>query len=204
MERYTFWEIKQKEGETVVQFVNELKTKAKNCEFGDQINLMIRDRIIFGIKDEQIKERLLRESENPTLERVIDMCRAAEISKQQIKTLQGEIPVDVIKKKQSQTRKFKENKDKSPPASGHINKKQSQKQTECKKCGIRHNPKNCPAYGKRCNTCKKLNHFSKKCYYKKELTSDVSDDECDADQTFFFVEKFRLILSKKRKSHGFH
>ena len=138
-----------------------LKTKAKNCEFGDQINLMIRDRIIFGIKEEQIKERLLRESENPTLERIIEMCRATEISKQQIKTLQGEIPVDAIKKKQSQTRKFKENKDKSPSASGHMNKKQSQKQTECKKCGTRHNPKSCPAYGKRCNICKKFNHFSK-------------------------------------------
>ena len=31
MERYTFWEIKQKEGETVDQFVNELKTKAKTA-----------------------------------------------------------------------------------------------------------------------------------------------------------------------------
>ena len=163
---------------------------------------MIRDQIIFGIKDEQIKERLLREVENPTLERVIEMCRAAEISKQQIKTLQGEIPVDASKKKQSQTRKFKENKDKCPSASGHMNKKQSQKQTECKKCGIRHNPKNCPAYGKRCNKCKKLNHFSKKCYYKKvqELTPDVSDDECDADQTFFCGEIQSNSVEEKEKS----
>ena len=59
---------------------------------------MIRDRIIFDIQDE-LKERLLRETENPTLEKVIEMCRAAEISKKQIKTLQGEIPNDAIKKR---------------------------------------------------------------------------------------------------------
>ena len=45
---------------------------------------MIRDRIIFGIKDERLRERLLRDSENPDLERVIDLCRAAECSKNQM------------------------------------------------------------------------------------------------------------------------
>lgn len=35
MERYTFWETKQKEGEPIDQFVNELKTRFRNCEFGD-------------------------------------------------------------------------------------------------------------------------------------------------------------------------
>ena len=71
MERYTFWETKQKEGEPIDHFVNELKTKEKNCEFGDQIDLMIRDRIIYRITDKLLKERLLRETENPTLEKVI-------------------------------------------------------------------------------------------------------------------------------------
>ena len=63
MERYTFWETKQKEGDPVDHFVNELKTKAKNCEFGDQTNLMICYRIIFRITDERLRERLLRETD---------------------------------------------------------------------------------------------------------------------------------------------
>lgn len=35
MERHTFWETKQKDGEPFDQFVNELKTRFRNCEFGD-------------------------------------------------------------------------------------------------------------------------------------------------------------------------
>ena len=73
MERYTFWETKQKVGEPVDHFVNELKTNAQNCEFGDQTNLIIRDRIIFGITDERLRERLLREMDCPTLEKVTEM-----------------------------------------------------------------------------------------------------------------------------------
>ena len=42
-ERYRFWEYKQQEGETIDQFITELKTRAKSCEFGDQHDLMIRD-----------------------------------------------------------------------------------------------------------------------------------------------------------------
>ena len=50
-------------------------------EFGDQTYLMIRYRIIFGITDERLGVRLLRETDCPTLEKVTEMCRAAEISK---------------------------------------------------------------------------------------------------------------------------
>ena len=42
-ERYKFWEYKQKEGETLNQFITELKTRAKSLEFGDQHNSMICD-----------------------------------------------------------------------------------------------------------------------------------------------------------------
>ena len=36
--------------------------KAKLCEFGDQDDRMIRDKIVFSVNDERVKERLLRES----------------------------------------------------------------------------------------------------------------------------------------------
>ncbi len=41
--RYKFWECKQQEGETIDQFITELKTRAKSCEFGNQTDSMIRD-----------------------------------------------------------------------------------------------------------------------------------------------------------------
>ena len=32
-ERYKFWECKQQEGESINQFITELKARAKSCEF---------------------------------------------------------------------------------------------------------------------------------------------------------------------------
>ena len=61
-ERYRFWECKQQEGETIDQFITELKTRAKSCEFGEQHDSMIRDGIVFSGRDTRLKERLLGES----------------------------------------------------------------------------------------------------------------------------------------------
>jgi hypothetical protein len=33
----------------------------------------------------------------------------------------------------------------------------------CQNCGGNHQPRRCPAYGKTCNACNKLNHFAKLC-----------------------------------------
>ena len=68
-ERYRFWECKEQEGETIDHFITELRTRAKSCEFGEQHDSMIRDRIVFGVRDTQLKERLLRESSELTLEK---------------------------------------------------------------------------------------------------------------------------------------
>ena len=44
---------------------------------------MIRDKVVFGIRNERIKERLFREADL-RLNKALDICRAAETSKQQI------------------------------------------------------------------------------------------------------------------------
>ena len=51
---------------------------------------MIRDRVVFGVRDVQLKERLLRGSPDITLEQVLGMCRATEATKIQMKTLKEE------------------------------------------------------------------------------------------------------------------
>ena len=44
---------------------------------------MIRDKIVFGVHDTSIKERLLREADL-TLAKALNVCRAAETSKYQM------------------------------------------------------------------------------------------------------------------------
>ena len=63
-ERYQFWGRNQNQGEPVDQWVTDLRTKAAKCEFRAQESDMIRDKIVFGVHDTRIKERLLREADD--------------------------------------------------------------------------------------------------------------------------------------------
>ena len=76
-ERYIFYIRNQQQGESVEQFVTDLKLKAKTCAFGDMTDSMIRDRIVLGIASQRVRERLLRE-DNLNLANAIKICQAAE------------------------------------------------------------------------------------------------------------------------------
>ena len=209
IERYLFWERKQTEGESLDQFVNDLKTRAKNCEYNDQTNYMIRDRIIFGIHDERLRERLLRESDNPTLEKVVDMCRAAEASKKQLKTIKGEAQVDAITKKPHIKDRFPATQTKqkrfTPPASSRPMQKFTKEKTfDCNKCGNNHKPNSCPAYGKQCRLCKKPNHFAKQCFTKKRIHEvEHCDEESDSSDNQLYIGEVKVhTVESQNQSKG--
>ena len=84
-ERHQFWQITQKDSETVDQFVTRLKN-VKSCEYPPPVDDMLRDKFVFSIRNLQVKERLLRE-EKLTLEKAISMARSSEASKEQIKAM---------------------------------------------------------------------------------------------------------------------
>ena len=59
-------------GETVNNFITRLQVQAKYCEFGDQTDNQVRDKVLFHIKDVNLKAKLLRD-DNLTLTRVIEV-----------------------------------------------------------------------------------------------------------------------------------
>ncbi|CAH1241696.1 Hypp6392 [Branchiostoma lanceolatum] len=70
---------------TFDQYLTELRTLAAECGFGAIKDSLIRDRILCGISDGKVRERLLRESDL-TLKRCGEICKAAEISRKSIQT----------------------------------------------------------------------------------------------------------------------
>lgn len=143
VERYKFFTRSQSNGETFDEYITDLKTLAAECGFGEIRESLIRDRILIGILDGKVRERLLRES-NLSLEKCAEICRAAEVSKQSIQTME-QVTVHVVKKKPQ-----------APQAS---------RTSVCKYCAKRHaaNKEACPAYGKECASCGKRNHFARAC-----------------------------------------
>ncbi|KAF2901730.1 hypothetical protein ILUMI_04458 [Ignelater luminosus] len=73
--------------ESFDHFLMEVKKQAKLCEFSDQEDRIIRDRLVIGTNDTALQERLLRESDL-TLTKAVNQCRGAEAGKTQVKRLQ--------------------------------------------------------------------------------------------------------------------
>jgi len=84
-ERFLFWQHAQTPGETIDQYVTRQRHLANTCNFMEEDN-MIRHHIVFMCQDARLKERLLREADL-TLTKSIALCRAAEATREQIKTL---------------------------------------------------------------------------------------------------------------------
>ena len=110
--------------ESINAYVTELRNLGAKCEFTDLRDSLIRDRVVLGIRDHAMRERLLR-VEDLSLEKAITMLRAAEIFEQQaanIKTVEspdeGSIEEITRKYKKLQT-KFHNSKNTLKP--NHVN-----------------------------------------------------------------------------------
>jgi hypothetical protein len=178
IERYTFFTRKQELGETIDKYFTELKMLSKDCNFATLRDSLIRDRIVCGIKDNQLRERLLRVADL-TLDKCVKDCQASELSKLQMKTLDKDTPSTLVHAVSSRGHggarpkhhNAYQTKRDSPKI--HDSSTQSKKMSQsanaqilaCKFCGGQHerNRSKCPAYGKTCSNCKRRNHFAKVC-----------------------------------------
>ncbi|CAH3041611.1 unnamed protein product [Porites lobata] len=106
--------------------------------------------LVLGLKDPFSKERLMEREQS--LEKTLQAIGIAETSKQHMKSINEEgskvEKVDVVDGKGQK------------PQWG----------MPCRSCGIRHARDSCPAAGRRCHKCQKMNHFSRMCL--EDVTSD--------------------------------
>ena len=136
--------------------------KAKTCEFGTLHDSLIKDRIVCGIDNNSVRERLLRNTEL-TLEVAINTVRAAKTSKTQIETLTNSaLEAAAINLGRKQNQKIK------PPLRKQPLKLTEQKQSKktCGRCGSHHKPRECKAFGTTCHRCQGKNHFAHMCFTK--------------------------------------
>ncbi|XP_063962569.1 uncharacterized protein K02A2.6-like [Lytechinus pictus] len=159
VDRYRFFTRSQGSGESFDSFLTELKLLAAHCNFGDLKESLIRDRIVCGIKDGMLRERLLRES-SLDLDKCVKACQASVLSKARLDVLVGE---------QQQLVHAVSNKEKP----------KNLQAVQCKFCGRCHERKKekCPAFGKECFACNGKNHFSSVC--RSKAKKDGKDQKRD-------------------------
>ena len=149
-ERYRFNQRVQEDGESYEQYRTAVQKLAESCDF-DTITLeeILRDRLVFGIRDTKVKERLLRQS-GLTLAKKDEICRAAESMITQMKIVKdAETDVSKVDTVNASCNKRPNNK---------INRRRQRGQgqiKQCENCGYQHsaNRESCPAFGKDCRRC---------------------------------------------------
>lgn len=112
-ESFKFLTRVQMSGESFDNFYTDLKLKAKRCNYDNQEDRMVRDRIVIDTADKSLQERLLRVS-SLTLDETVKQARAAEIGGFQTKALQQEnhsssVAVAVVKKENWKPSEMKSN-----------------------------------------------------------------------------------------------
>ena len=176
MEIYTFRSCKQTEGQSLDDFVTELRTLAKNCEFAN-VDKEILSQVIQHCKSNRLRRRALRET-NKTLTDILDIGRSLELSEVHASVMERE-SVNKVWDNDQRSRNKKQYPDQKhrntqqyrarEPDPNGSRRRQDQRESvhikdKCTFCGGEYPHKGpCPAKGKTCNYCKMPNHFKSVC-----------------------------------------
>ncbi|XP_055999096.1 uncharacterized protein LOC130047746 [Ostrea edulis] len=193
MEIYTFRNCKQKEGQTLDEYLTELRKLAKHCEFTN-INREILSQLIQHCRSNQLRRRALREPDKG-LEDIIQSGRAMELSDSQAQAMERHVDQAVNKVDVSGPKQF------SRSARGEKRYHSSKKlNKQCWKCGgvFPHKEnKPCPARDKNCHKCQKMEHFQSVCRSKKDnvkkekvqvMTQHKDSTESDSDDYCYGIK----------------
>ncbi|CAG2188276.1 unnamed protein product [Mytilus edulis] len=195
--RYMFNMRNQRPDETFDKYITELKLLASTCNYGAINDSLVRDRIVCGISNSSLRERLLR-TLDLTLDKTMQLGRAAELTNERIKTLENptaasNTEVNAVRNRTKPNTKFKQ---KQSTYVKH-DKQQYRNNNNCKYCGRKHehSRSSCPAYGQTCRKCGKTNHFESVCqsgkitktrrpHQVRTLSDDHASEDYDSDEFF--------------------
>ncbi|KAK2858314.1 hypothetical protein Q7C36_006233 [Tachysurus vachellii] len=90
VQRFKFNSRSRDEGEnSAITFYSVLRKLAHDCNYGEKLTEMLRDRLVCGINDDRIQRRLLAESEL-TFEKALKIAQALETANKDVKDLQAQ------------------------------------------------------------------------------------------------------------------
>ena len=162
-QRYVFYKRDRLVGESIKDYVAELRKLSEHCNFADRLEESIRDKLVCGLNDQKIQQKLLA-VRNLTLQSAMDTAVAMESAAKNARDLYGGVrgvknEVGVYSGGNSgggvnrlDKRSYK----------GYGNVSVSKK--ECFRCGgIKHDSDHCTFKSRECFGCKKVGHGKQLC-----------------------------------------
>ncbi|UYV69469.1 hypothetical protein LAZ67_6003708 [Cordylochernes scorpioides] len=161
----------QEDREPVDEFITSLYKLADSCEFEGLHEHLIRDRIVVGVRDKALSERMQLDSEL-TLEKAVKMVRQQEAVRQQQVDLQRPTTSQKVNQVKFNSKKQSPKQQQQP---SRKKEKSAKIRSRCPKSGgfTHREGQACRAEGQRCNLCSKNGHFANCCPDKQTKTAEV-------------------------------
>ena len=156
----------QLEGESVDEYITSLYTLVESCDYGPLRDEMLRDRIVVGIRDAAMSEKLQLDPEL-TLEKTKRLVRQKEAVHEQHRELHTgatgaskNVPIVIAEVKNRRCRER-----------GVQNRR-----LQCTRCGLeRHSLDKCPASNATYHKCGRRGHYSNVCFSKTVKAGHSTD-----------------------------
>ena len=187
VERFNF-----KEGESVAEFVADLRKLSENCKFEASLDNMLRDKLVCGARNIKLQRRLLSEPDL-TFRKAFELAQVSEVADQNVKDLQeGQGPRDdslLVLSRQGRVRKWNN--------------------STCYRCGGTHRADTCRFKSMECFKCKRIGHAARACRSRptgtvvgvKKSTAvahQIKEDEDDDSSKGKAYMLFNMTASRER------
>ena len=166
-ERFQFYSCAQKEGESIKQFVANLKSFAHTCDFGVFLKDMLRDRFVMGLQNPKT-QKLLLTKDDLTIEEAIEIAVAHEAADKDVlemgaasATTSSSTGGDLfyVKGPAPSRRGGSSSRFQRGYGYGFTNSPN----TPCSSCGGLHWKRECPYKNFDCRACGQIGHLQKVC-----------------------------------------
>ncbi|MCP3667469.1 MAG: hypothetical protein GY696_34080 [Gammaproteobacteria bacterium] len=152
--QFEFQNRNQEQSEPITKYITALRSLAADCSFGDKHDEGIALQLVVGSRSHIGRTNCLR-MRTLDLDEIINTLRTEEVTQSTAELLEG--------KKTGSIQKLQRQKPRQPERE---DRKESKACLGCGSPNHRHGSQECPAKGKRCTACNKLNHFERACLAK--------------------------------------
>ena len=132
-ERFRFYQRSQKSGESIADFVADLRRLSIKCEFGDFLDKALRDRFVCGVRNEALQ----RTESDLMIKRAQEVAQSMESADLNAKDLKADGTTSRAPEFVNQATSFWVSKKFGP----------------CHRCGRRHDARTCKFKGATCHHC---------------------------------------------------
>ena len=191
-ERARFNSRKQLQDETVDSFITDLFCLAEHCAYEQLRDEMIRDRLVVGLRDASLSEKMQLDPEL-TLDKAMAMTRQSEAVHKQQPVVRGTQQQDTptIEQEKIDTLSYRNPKNASRYRCADKqrlprNNPGGAPQNKCSRCGKspKHSKQQCPARDSICKKCGKKGHYTS-CCFSKDVSVLREDDNPESEEDAF-------------------